>query len=357
MNFQKISTYVIISSFIIALYVAKLVPLFIAACVTYLIIEKIYHLSHKKFSFLHKKFDLSGQYTEENELVKKNNSKKFALLMLCIITSSILGFLFIGGYQIVHSHAQITQKISTDFLKIISELKSYLPEYLWSYLPNDLIEMKKKLVDFLKDNVGNVFGITAKTFQLFLLLLIGIIIGSIIAFSKLNYDITHHDIKIEKKYFVSELHSRIQNFLTIFESVVFAQVKIALFNTICTTIYIFTLQFFDINIPYGKTLILLTFVFGLLPVIGNLIINSLIFILSLSVGFKIAIMSIIFTILIHKLEYYINAKIVGAKIKTSIGEILVAMILLESLLGVTGLIMAPIIYGYIKLEMKKNHLI
>ncbi len=357
MKCQKVSTYLILLMFIIVLYIAKLIPLFIAGCVTYLIINHIYHISHKKLSFLHKKISLNKDTEESTEIIKKNNSKKFALFMLCLITGLMIGSISMVCYQIIHSNVEMTERIYADLLRIISEIKIYLPQSLWSYLPNDLIEMKQKGVDILKQNVGNIFGFTAKTFQLFLLLLIGIIMGSIIAFSKLNYEIINHNKNVEKTYFVKELQLRVNNFLNIFESVVFAQVKIALFNTTCTALYIFALKIFNIDIPYGKTLIALTFVFGLLPVIGNLVINSLIFILSLSVGFKIAIMSIIFTILIHKLEYYINAKIVGAKIKTSIGEILAAMIILEALLGVTGLIMAPIIYGYIKLEMKQNKLI
>ena len=75
--------------------------------------------------------------------------------------------------------------------------------------------------------------------------------------------------------------------------------------------------------------------------------------MSLTLSFEVAVFSLIFLVVIHKMEYYINAKIVGSKIKTSIWELLIAMIIMETLFGLIGVAVAPIIYGYIKEELKQ----
>ena len=79
--------------------------------------------------------------------------------------------------------------------------------------------------------------------------------------------------------------------------------------------------------------------------------------MSVTLSFKVAIGSLAFLVIIHKLEYYINAKIVGSKIKTSIWELLIAMIVMETLFGLLGVAIAPVIHGYIKEELKLKELI
>ena len=176
------------------------------------------------------------------------------------------------------------------------------------------------------------------------------ILGAVVAFSFLhNYEKTSE----EKKPFLANSLKRISIFSTVFSHVVFAQVKISIINTFLTGLYVIVaLPLFNINMPYSKTIILLTFLFGLIPVLGNLIVNVVVVALSLTVSFELSVFSLIFLVVVHKLEYYVNAKIVGTKLKISIWELLIAMVLMESIFGVIGVVLAPVIYGYIKEELK-----
>ena len=54
---------------------------------------------------------------------------------------------------------------------------------------------------------------------------------------------------------------------------------------------------------------LITFIAGLLPVIGNLISNTIIVSLSLTHGLIVSISSLLWLVTIHKLEYFLNAQI------------------------------------------------
>ena len=60
---------------------------------------------------------------------------------------------------------------------------------------------------------------------------------------------------------------------------------------------------------------------------------------------------------IHKLEYFLNAKIIGSEIEASAWELLVAMIVFERIFGVGGIVVAPVYYAYVKNEMKWQKLI
>ncbi|WP_240746150.1 hypothetical protein [Cupriavidus oxalaticus] len=62
---------------------------------------------------------------------------------------------------------------------------------------------------------------------------------------------------------------------------------------------------------------------------------------------------LLFLVAVHKLEYFINAKVLGAKIKTTIWELLIVMFLCEALFGVVGLVAAPLYYAYTKLELSR----
>ena len=79
--------------------------------------------------------------------------------------------------------------------------------------------------------------------------------------------------------------------------------------------------------------------------------------MALSISIYVAIGALVFSVVIHKLEYFLNAKIVGAEIRSRAWELLAAMIFLEAAFGVAGLIAAPLYYAYIKNELLEANLI
>ena len=112
-----------------------------------------------------------------------------------------------------------------------------------------------------------------------------------------------------------------------------------------------------INLPYAKTLIVVTFLCGLIPVVGNLISNTVIVLVSLSRSLPMAIASLVFLVVMHKLEYFLNARIVGTQIRSRPWELLVAMLAMEAAFGAGGVAAAPIYYAYLKDELSDRDLI
>ena len=97
----------------------------------------------------------------------------------------------------------------------------------------------------------------------------------------------------------------------------------------------------------------LTFFCGLFPIVGNVVSNTVIVFIGFLVSAKIAFIALIFLIVIHKLEYFLNSKIVGARIRNPIWLTLIGLIIGEKLMGVPGMILSPVILNYLRVEMSK----
>ncbi len=144
---------------------------------------------------------------------------------------------------------------------------------------------------------------------------------------------------------IAELFHR---FFRSFEVVMGAQVLISAINTALTALFIYS---FDLR--YGTVLVMVTFLCGLLPVIGNLISNSVIVSVAFTVSPQLAGWTLLFLVFIHKLEYFLNSKIIGGRIRNPMWLTLIALVVGERLFGITGLILAPVILHFIKVEASR----
>ena len=151
------------------------------------------------------------------------------------------------------------------------------------------------------------------------------------------------------------IHAEFTELLHGFTDIFYAQIKISAINTVLTAVYLLgILPLIGKPLPMAGTLVMVTFFAGLLPVVGNLISNTFIVILSLSDSLAVTIMSLLWLVGIHKLEYFLNAHIIGHKIKAAMWELLIVMIVLEAAFGMAGLVSAPVIYAQAKRSLH-NH--
>jgi predicted PurR-regulated permease PerM len=128
-----------------------------------------------------------------------------------------------------------------------------------------------------------------------------------------------------------------------------AQAKISAINATLTGIFLLgVMPLLGFQLPLAKSLVLLTFVVGLLPVLGNLISNSAITLVALLVSPVAAATALVFLVVVHKLEYFLNAKIVGGEIGAKAWELLLAMLVAEASFGVPGLVVAPVAYVWLR---------
>lgn len=289
--------------------------------------------------------------------VKSKAAHKITLSIVVLVSTLIISGIFIGCYYMIkagNNNANGSNIIDYLF-NTLQQIRQYLPTMLLAYIPEDAILLKEKFIEIASTHSKNIFEVTSHSAKVFAHVIVGVLIGAVIAFSFLEYKPDDHKAL---KPLNSSLLKRITRFIGVFERVLFAQGKISAINTVLTAIYLLiVLPICGIDLPYAKTLVVLTFIFGLIPTIGNTISNILIVLISITVSFKVAVASLIFLIVIHKLEYYINAKIVGQQIKTSVWEMLLALIIMETFFGLIGVAVSPIIYGYLKEELKAKDLI
>ncbi|TXI88882.1 MAG: AI-2E family transporter, partial [Burkholderiaceae bacterium] len=94
-----------------------------------------------------------------------------------------------------------------------------------------------------------------------------------------------------------------------------------------------------------------------IPVVGNIISNTVIVIVSLSHSLQMAVVSLSFMIVIHKLEYFLNARIIGSQVNAKAWELLTAILVMETLFGLPGVVAAPVFYSYLKKELSDRQLV
>jgi len=129
---------------------------------------------------------------------------------------------------------------------------------------------------------------------------------------------------------------RLRIFYVYFRRVMGGQVIIALINTFISSIAIFGL-----GLPYPFLMMFVVFFCGLFPVIGNLISNTVLIINAfVSIGIWGSAFCLALLIIIHKLEYFLNSKIIGGIVRLPMAVSLGALIFCEVLLGIPGLILA-----------------
>lgn len=245
-----------------------------------------------------------------------------------------------------------TINISAEINRIVSDIKKRLPHSLPLFLPDTTEELKNQMFSWIESNIILIRNMGHTFIHGFITSLIGIIVGTLIACTQSNKPHTNNT------YFIVQLLTRIHLLSQAFRNIVFAQIKISSINTLLTSMMIFIFfPLFEQSLPLKKTLIIITFILGLLPIIGNIVSNILITIAALSISFSMGTIMFIYLILIHKLEYFLNAEIIGNRINANPWELILSMLLLESIFGLTGLIAAPIYYAYLKAELRTKHII
>ena len=233
---------------------------------------------------------------------------------------------------------------------VVDEGKSYLPAWVHVYLPENIDEWQVSASQWLRDN-ARYFSVIGRDAGLFFIhLFIGMIIGGMVAL--------HPAEPSRRAPLAHALSERVAFLGQAFRRIVFSQVRISALNTVLTGIFLtFVMPAFGYDLPLIKTMIAVTFFVGLLPIIGNIISNTVIVLISLSVATGAALGALLFLIIIHKLEYFVNARIIGTQIRARAWEILLALLVMDAAFGIAGLVAAPIYYAYLKDELSSKKLI
>lgn len=226
-------------------------------------------------------------------------------------------------------------------------LRGALPDSLAISIPEDLSGLKTQLFALLRSKASELGSLGGTVVHIIIEGLFAILVAALAAVATWQPQRLASD-----DLFIARL-------LLVLERVVIAQLRIAAFNTTMTALYLFViLPWFGFVLPFRGLLCMFTLVTGILPVVGNLLANTVLALISFAVSPWLAIASLVYLIAIHKTEYFINARTVGSRVSVASWEILAAMLAGEALFGIPGLVTAPLLYPFFKREItriwKKN---
>jgi len=233
--------------------------------------------------------------------------------------------------------------------RTVLELREKLPPDIAAQLPDGAAEIQYTIAAYLAAKSG-ALAVAGRVWLGGLLhVYVGMIIGALAAVrSQTNV----------RGPLAEELALRVTRMGDAFRQIVAAQFWIAVFNTTLTALFLLLiLPLWHLRLPYTPLLITLTFVAGLVPIVGNLLCNAVLTLVGLSVSPTAAVSCLVFLVLIHKAEYVINAKVVGTRTHIGVWELLSVMFVAEAVFGPAGLVAAPLFYAYLKKELAAVQLV
>ena len=285
---------------------------------------------------------------------KKYTNKQARLIAVIVLSTIVIVTVSLGIWGAIvffRSDAGSLSMLLQKLADIIATSHSQIPDWARSYFPEDVDALGKILTNGLLDHAVEAKTLSQEAGHLIVHLLLGMIIGSMLA----TQDGTSH---LSYRPFAAALFQRVSNLAQMFHKVVFAQVRSSLINTFFTGIYlIVVLPMLGVHLPLTKSMIAITFIAGLIPVLGNILSNAVIVIVSLSNSPHIAALSLIYMVVIHKLEYFLNARIIGSQVNAKSWELLTAILVMETLFGLPGVVAAPVFYAYLKKELRDQNMV
>lgn len=275
-----------------------------------------------------------------------------AIAALSVVIVAGLSAAIWAAVVFFQSDAGSVHRLLRRMADILETSRDQIPDWLRNHLPADVDQMRQMMSDWLRLHAIEAQSVGERAGRVALHLLLGMIIGAMVAL----YDSTREEHV--RRPLALALRERLLRLHAAFQQIVFAQVQIAAINAALMALYLLVvLPLAGITLPLTKSLIVITFMAGLIPVAGNLISNTILVIVALSHSVHTAIASLVFMVVVHKLEYFLNARIVGAKIQASAWELLVAILVMETIFGLPGVVAAPVFYAYVKRELVERELI
>ncbi len=327
----RIASWIIASITLLLIVVLHLLPALIAGLLVYELVHLLAPLLGRVF--------------------KGYAAKQAALILLSAIIIGAIFLITLFLLSLFRGEGGGIVAVGSKLAQIADQARASLPQWVVQSLPADALAWKESITNWLRAHTRDLQNIGQVATRAFAHIIIGLVIGAILA------------LRVEMRQvalapLAAELVARAQRLADSFRCIVFAQVRISAINTVFTSIYLgIVLPAAGIDLPLLKTMIVVTFIAGLLPVVGNLISNTVIVAVSLTYSFHVAMFSLAYLVVIHKLEYFLNARIVGSRISARAWELLIAMLAMEAAFGLAGLVAAPIYYAYLKNELRAAKMI
>ena len=331
MNFKskesiRIASYIITMLVLTGVLLNGLLPGLLSLCVGYLISEWIAN---------------KGKRLKINATIASTILIVMPMVVMVLLIANAKGMMIgmVSQYKMLLTHLANT----------VLEIMKKLPSDVVSSFPDEVQTIQVMITTYLKSQVKEIAGLGKLWMHGMLITYVGLVIGALIS----GTERSSGEAPLRQ-----EIRGRGKAFVETFKQIVVAQFWIASVNTICTAIFLLiVMPMFGVKMPYVMSLLIFTFMAGMIPIVGNLVCNGVMTIAGISVSSTVGVSCLIFLVVIHKFEYVINAKLLGKQTKTSAWELLSVMFVGEAIFGVTGLVAGPLYYTYWKKELQSARLV
>jgi predicted PurR-regulated permease PerM len=231
----------------------------------------------------------------------------------------------------------------------LDEIRAMAPAWIGERLPASAEALQLSLSEWLRGHAGDVQRWGSAALKILVHIIIGLAIGLMAAASRRGPKAP------PRRPLILLAQGRMLQLADAFGDVFAAQLRISFINAGLTGIYLLgVLPALGYRVPLSPTLVGFTFFASLVPIIGNLLSNAAITLAALTVSPWLGLASLGFLVVVHKLEYFLNARIVGGRTNVPTYAMLAAMLVLESAFGLGGLVAAPVYAAWITRELREG---
>lgn len=268
--------------------------------------------------------------------LRRENLRWAAVLAFAIVAVA-------GGWTVVYFVQNALRTLPNLLVELWPQIHALADQYQFTLPFGDTDELRELGVLSITEN----FEVVTKTGGLLTERVFHVVLGvfiAVLAFTSPAGPARSSDSLGDQLW--GEISDRVRVFMHSFELVFGAQVAISAINATLSGIFLVTLGF-----PNAGFLVVATFLLGLLPIIGNVLSNTLIVGVGITLSLEYAVLALVFLVTIHKLEYFLNSRIVGGSIRLPMWQTLLGILVGEVVLGVPGIVIAPALIHYVREEL------
>jgi predicted PurR-regulated permease PerM len=227
----------------------------------------------------------------------------------------------------------------------LDTIRTTAPDWIATKLPDSAAAMQEALSSWLRSHATQVQQWGRDALRVLLYVVLGLAIGILAGAAPAQPEPSAPLMRMAQ-------HRLIQLALA-FRDIVAAQIRISLVNMLVTAAYLLViLPLFGYKVPLATTLVAFTFFASLLPIVGNLLSNTAIVLAALTVSPWLGGVSLAYLVIVHKLEYFLNAHFVGSRTQIPAYALLGSMLVLEAGFGAAGLVAAPVYCAWLTRELR-----
>ena len=266
-------------------------------------------------------------------------------LLLAVVLAAI-GFALFEAFELLLSASSGgLAKLLRLLADTLDTIRTTAPEWIATKLPDSAAALQEAVSGWLRSHAAQVQQWGRDALRVLLYVLLGLAIGILAGAAAPRPEPSAPLLRLAQQ--------RLLQLALAFRDIVAAQLRIALVNMLVTAAYLLViLPLFGYKVPMAHTLVAFTFFASLLPIVGNLLSNAAIVLAALTVSPWLGGISLAFLVVVHKLEYFLNAHFVGSRTQIPAYALLASMLVLEAGFGAAGLVAAPVYCAWLTRELR-----